>query len=114
VKRILSERDDIAFYIKLYPLKMHKDAYRKSKAIQCEKSLQLLEDAFAKKEIPDPKCDTDEIDKNIALAQKLGITGTPTIILEDGRILRGLVKAEKLLRYIDSIKVEKEKKGSEK
>ncbi|MFA4919149.1 MAG: hypothetical protein WC581_07855 [Thermodesulfovibrionales bacterium] len=46
---MLEERKDIAFYIKLYPLPMHKDAYGKAKTIVCEKSLALLENAFAKK-----------------------------------------------------------------
>ncbi|RMG69744.1 MAG: DsbC family protein, partial [Nitrospirae bacterium] len=65
-------------YIKLFPLtKIHKDAYRKSKAIQCKKSVELLELAFKHKPIADPSCDTDEIDKNIELAKKLGFTGTP-------------------------------------
>jgi thiol:disulfide interchange protein DsbC len=101
VKKIIEKRNDIAFFIKLFPLKSHKDAYRKSKAIQCEKSLKLLEAAFQKKKIPDPLCDTDVIDRNIKLASELGITGTPTIILQDGRILSGAIKAEQIIEYIE-------------
>jgi len=109
IKKILKKRNDIAFYIKLFPLKfLHKDAYRKAKAIQCNKSIKMLDDAFERKSIPDPKCDTDVIDKNIKLAIKLGIRGTPSIVLEDGRIIRGFRKAEQLLQYIDN----SNKKGS--
>jgi len=100
LKKIVEERKDMAFFIKLFPLKMHKDAYRKAVAIQCEKSLKLLEDAFAKKEIPDPGCKTDTIDKNIKLAERLGITGTPTIVLQSGRVLSGAIKAEQLINLI--------------
>ncbi|MEC4684203.1 MAG: DsbC family protein [Nitrospirota bacterium] len=101
LKEIIEKRKDIAFFIKLFPLKMHKDAYRKAVAIQCSKSLQLLEDAFAKKEIPDPECKTDIIDKNIQLAEKLGITGTPTIVLENGKVLSGAIKAKQLIELIE-------------
>ncbi len=101
LKEIVAERNDIAFFIKLFPLKIHKDAYRKAKAIQCKKSLKLLDDAFSKKKIPDPACDTDEIDRNLELGRKLGITGTPTIVLEDGRVISGALTKEKILEYID-------------
>lgn len=101
IKEILKERNDVAFFIKLFPLPIHKDAKRKSIAIQCEKSVELLEKAFHKKAIPDPTCETDEIDKNISLGKRLGITGTPTVILEDGRIISGALNKEKLLEYID-------------
>ncbi len=102
MKKILKKRDDIAFYIKLFPLtKIHKDAYRKSKAIQCKGSIELLEKAFQKKPIPDPTCETDVIDKNIKLAEKLGFTGTPTIVIDNGIVVRGFIKAENLLELID-------------
>jgi thiol:disulfide interchange protein DsbC len=101
IKKVVEKRKDIVFFIKLFPLKIHKDAYKKAKAIQCEKSLKLLEDAFAKKSIPDPKCETDIIDKNIKLASSLGITSTPTIVFEDGRIIIGTLKAIDLINLID-------------
>jgi thiol:disulfide interchange protein DsbC len=108
LKKVVSEREDIAFYIKLFPLvKLHPDAYRKSKSIVCEKSLKLLDDAFAGKEIPPPTCETDQIDKNIQLGQSLGITGTPTLILQDGTVVSGYTTADKLIALIDNIKPEK-------
>jgi thiol:disulfide interchange protein DsbC len=54
MKKVVADRKDIAFYIKLFPLKSNLEAYEKSKAILCEKSLSLLEDAFAKKPLPKP------------------------------------------------------------
>ncbi len=101
MKQILEKRKDVAFHIVLYPLRFHKDAKRKSESIWCEKSLDMLEDAFANKPIPDPACETDVIDKNIALAKKLGITGTPAIIFEDGRMVSGYIKADKIIELFE-------------
>ena len=101
MKKIIEKRKDIAFYIKLYPLAMHKDAYAKAKAIVCEKSLSLLEDSFEGKTIPEPKCETSAIDDNISLAQKLGISGTPAIIMPDGRLHSGYLAADALIQQIE-------------
>ena|ERR1700690_1464026 len=101
MKKVIEKRKDIAFYLKLYPLPMHTDAARKSKAIICENSLAMLEDAFAKKTIPDPKCETKIIDDNIKLAAKLGITGTPAIIFPDGKLVPGAMDADKIIEAVD-------------
>jgi len=100
MKKVISERKDVAFYIKMFPLSIHPAAYEKAKAIVCEKSLTLLENAFEKKELPKPGCETTVIDENIKLAQKLGITGTPAIILPDGRVIPGAVEARTLIDLI--------------
>lgn len=100
-KKVLEKRDDIAFFVMLYPLPMHKDAHRKSKTILCEKSLSLLDDAFAKKPVSDPTCETTAIDDNINLAKKLGITGTPAIILPNGSLIPGSRDADSLISLID-------------
>ena len=100
MKKIIGDRKDIAFFIKLYPLKSHPEAYGKSKAIVCEKSLALLEDAYENKPLPKAKCETTVIDENIALAGKLGINSLPTLILPDGRVVRGYKDAETLKELI--------------
>jgi thiol:disulfide interchange protein DsbC len=101
MKQVTAKRKDISFYIKLYPLEMHKDAYWKSKSIVCSKSLKLLEDCFNIKEIKKLDCNTDEVDNNIKLAKSLGITGTPAIILPDGRLRIGALPEEELTNLID-------------
>jgi thiol:disulfide interchange protein DsbC len=100
MEKVIQERKDIVFYMILFPLAMHKDAYWKSKSIVCNKSLTMLEDAFAKKTIPQPECDTKEIDSNIKVAESLGITGTPTLVLPDGRIHSGTMPAKQLIDFI--------------
>jgi len=100
MKKIIEERKDIVFYLKVYPLKNQPQAYEKSKSILCEKSLALLEEAFEKKPIPKPKCETSAVDENIKLAQKLGIQNAPSVILPDGRIFPGYRDAKALIGLI--------------
>ena len=100
MKQIIAERKDVAFYIKLFPLKMHPDAYEKSKAIVCEKSLALLEQAYEKKPLPKATCETTIIDDNIKLAERLRINSLPTMILPDGRVISGYKDAEAIKALI--------------
>jgi thiol:disulfide interchange protein DsbC len=101
MKKVIEKRKDIAFYIKMYPLPFHKGSYDKAKAIVCAKSLSLLEDAFEKKPLPNPKCETHVLDENLKLAQKLGLGGTPAIILPNGSVIPGYKDADSLISLID-------------
>jgi thiol:disulfide interchange protein DsbC len=101
VKKITEKRKDIAFYVKLYPLNFHKDAYWKSKSIICNMSLKLLEDCYEGKKIEKSECNTSEVDDTIKLAESLGIRGTPTIVLPDGRLRIGTMQENELTRLID-------------
>ena len=101
MKKIVAERKDVAFFIKMFPLPIHKEAAEKSKAIVCEKSLALLEAAFDKKTIAKPKCKTSAIDANIKLGRTLGITGTPALVMPDGRVASGYRDANALKALID-------------
>jgi len=100
MKKIIDERKDIAFRIKMFPLNSHPEAFDKAKSIICEKSLALLDDAFEKKPIPKPKCETSAVDENIKLAQKLGINSVPSIILPNGRLIPGYKDAKTLINLI--------------
>lgn len=102
IKKILETRKDVAFYIKMYPLAIHPDAYEKSKAIVCSKSAKLLDDAFAGKKLPKADCETKELDNNIKLAAELEIRGTPALIFPDGRLFPGYAPAETLLGILDN------------
>ena len=101
MKNIIAKRDDIAFYVKLFPLSIHKEAYGKAKSIVCKNSLQLLEDNFAGKKIETVECDSKEVDETITLAGSLGIRGTPAIILPDGRLRSGAIPEQDLINMID-------------
>ncbi len=101
IRKVLGMRKDIAFFIKLFPLAGHKDAYWKAKSISCSKSLKMLDDNFGGKAIARKECAGKEIDDNIRLAGSLGITGTPTLILPGGRVHSGTLPADKLIGLID-------------
>ncbi|MGE5174627.1 MAG: DsbC family protein [Betaproteobacteria bacterium] len=101
MKQIVAKRNDVAFYLILNPLPMHKDAFKKAQAIQCSKSTEMLDDAFSGKTVPEPACPADQIEKNIALAKSLEFPGTPTLVRDDGIVLSGYLPEEKLLEWID-------------
>lgn len=100
IKKVVKKDSSIAFFIKMFPLKIHPNAYDKAKAIVCEKSLKLLEDSFDGKKLPKPSCKTDILERNMALAYKLKIRSTPTMILPDGRVMPGYKKAEDILKLL--------------
>ena len=83
---------------------MHKDAYWKSKSIVCNNSLKLLEECYDGKKIEKTECESTEIDETIKLAASLGITGTPAIILPDGRLRTGALPEAELIDLIDGKK----------
>jgi len=100
MKKIVEERKDIAFFIKMNPLKNHPGAYEKAKAIVCEKSLVLLDDVHSGKPLPKPNCETKAVDESMKLAEKLGLSSVPTLILPDGRIMPGYKDAKTLINLI--------------
>lgn len=101
MKLVIQKRKDIAFYLFLYPLPMHKDAYKKSQAVLCERSPELLDDAFTGKAMPEPKCGNELLEKIIALGKENKIEGTPGLIREDDVMLGGYLPADKLIDWID-------------
>lgn len=107
VKKVIQSRPDIAFFVKMYPLAIHPKAKDKAKAIVCERSAQLLEDSFAGKELPPAKCESDQVEQNIKLAEKLGIGSTPTLVFLDGRVVPGYKTAEKIIDLVDNKKAVK-------
>jgi len=103
MKKIIEERKDVAFYIKMFPLaKIHPGAYEKAKAIVCEKSLTLLEDAYEKKQLLKPNCETTVVDDNIRLAEKLGISSLPTLVFPNGKVLSGYQDGKTLINMISN------------
>lgn len=102
MKKVIVKRKDIAFQIMLYPLPSHKEAYKKAQAVLCDKSLTLLDDAFSGKSMPEPKCGSEALERNLALGNELGFSGTPTLIREDGIVMSGALQADKLIEWVDA------------
>ncbi len=103
MKQVVAKRSDIAFALIMNPLPMHKDSPKKSQTILCTKSVDILDDAFAGKAVPEPAatCTADAVERSKALANALAFTGTPTLVRDDGLVLSGFLPEEKLIAWID-------------
>ena len=104
LEKVVARDPEIAFYIKMFPLKMHPEAYDISRSIVCTQSMELLEKAFAGQPVPEADCDTKAVDATLDLVGQLGIRSTPTLVLPDGRVVPGFKKAEELLLMLGSRK----------
>ena len=104
MEEIAKNRKDIAFFIKMFPLKSHPHSYEKAKTIICTKSAKLLADSLAGQPLPPPVCETDQVEKNIELAEKLHINSTPTLIFPDGKVFPGYRPADAILSILEKNK----------
>jgi thiol:disulfide interchange protein DsbC len=104
LKKLATIAPDVAIYVMLFPLPMHPGAYDKSRTILETKSLELMDKAFDDKEIPKPTKDSSKkaIDEIIKFANSNGISGTPTMVLPDGKIEVGMRDAETLKKMLEA------------
>lgn len=98
-KEGLKDLTDVTIYQFLMPLaQLHPDAARKSALVWCAPDQAkawnelMLED---KEPAGDGKCDTP-LARVGELAQKLGITGTPGIVFESGKLVPGAIPREQI------------------
>ena len=95
----LAKVDNITVYTFLFPVEsLHPKAAHTSRQIWCAPDKNKAWDEYlSSSKIPtnDGKC-ANPVDQNIALANKLGIAGTPTIIFNNGQRVPGMVPAAKL------------------
>jgi thiol:disulfide interchange protein DsbC len=97
LKKLAAMEPDLAIYIKMFPLKMHPDAYNKARVILGArgKSMEMLDKAFSGQKLPQPgaKDAKKPVDDTIKFAESIGINSTPTLVLPDGRIMPGFLEA---------------------
>lgn len=103
LKKLATIAPDVAIHIMLFPLPMHPAAYDKSRTILETKSLELMDKAFDGKDVPKPSKDSSKaaIDEIIKFANANGISGTPTMVMPDGRIEVGMRDAESLKTMLE-------------
>lgn len=91
LKKLVAMDNSVAVYIKMFPLKLHPNAYDKARVIMGANSLEMLEMAFRGEKLlaPGIKDKPDPVDKTLRLAESLGIKGTPALVLPDGRVTTG-------------------------
>jgi len=92
----LQQVKDVTVYTFLYPI-LGQDSSDKARDIWCAKdSTQVWRDWMIKASVPAPvtgKCDTSAIRRNVALGTKYKMTGTPTLVFEDGKRVPGALNA---------------------
>jgi len=93
---------DVTIYTFLYPLaSLHPHARAKAIAVWCSENRivtwrKLMIDGAA----PDPRECEHPVDRNVALGERLGISGTPTLIAADGRVLPGAVGSAQIEAWL--------------
>lgn len=104
IKQVVARDPEVAFFLRVYSRNHDPATVRKALSIVCgkENAAKLLDDAFAGKELPPPPptCRTNAVEETARLAERLGIDGTPAIVLPDGRLIGGYVQADALLELL--------------
>lgn len=106
-----SKLKDVTIYYYLFPLAIHPNAASDSKKILCAENPESAMIAFMAHGQSLGKNNTCDNGKKLAQMQDVGtnlvqVTGTPTIILPNGKIVSGLVPADALSRMIDENQAE--------
>ena len=102
IEKTFESVSDISIYVFLLPVdQLHPDARRKSEAIWCAADRSAAwKDYWANGRLLDAKCSTPFL-AIAALAEGLGINGTPTLIrASDGVILPGALQKEQLESWL--------------
>ncbi|MCP3708173.1 DsbC family protein [Paraburkholderia sp. CNPSo 3274] len=103
LENTLKSVDNVTVYTFLYPV-LSPDSTAKAKQIWCSSDrAKAWESWMVDRKAPTAAgtCDTAAIDSNLALGQKMNVTGTPTVILADGTRLPGAVSADRLERGLN-------------
>ena len=93
---------DVTLYTFLMPIaSLHPTAHDKAVAVWCAKdrvaawTATMRQDrTLSHAECPNP------VDRNIALGERLGIVGTPTLVAADGRVLPGAASKEQIEAWL--------------
>lgn len=95
---------NVTIYLFMFPIdQLHPQAKAKSVAVWCAKDrAKAWEGLVRNNEKPTGQCD-NPIDRNVALAESLGINGTPTLIFSDGALIPGAPSAAKLEQLLKSL-----------
>jgi len=79
-------------------------SYDKAVTVWCSKDRnQAMSSAKSGEDLKKKTCD-NPVKQHMALAKKLNVKGTPTLILEDGQIIPGFVPADRLIKLLDENK----------
>ncbi|MES2366306.1 MAG: DsbC family protein [Pseudomonadota bacterium] len=102
----LTKVNNVTIYTFLYPIvSLHPEANANAKAIWCAPDRnKAWDDAMLRGVMPknNGSC-KNPVESNIALGNKYRVTGTPTIIFENGQRVPGMVPADKLNELLNTV-----------
>lgn len=100
----LARLDNVTIYTFIYPLEqLHPEAKTKSVAVWCAQDRAAAwTDAVLAGKTPKLVACENPINDNLVLGSRLGVTGTPTLIAADGRVLPGAAPAEQIDRWLNA------------
>ena len=100
----LAKLDNATVYLFPFPIQsLHPNAVARSTAIWCARDrAQAWREALAGGKVKGKGECENPIAANMALADRLGINGTPTLIARDGRMLPGATSAERISAWLDA------------
>jgi thiol:disulfide interchange protein DsbC len=93
---------DVTIYTFLMPIaSLHPEARGKAIAVWCSKDRVAAWQALMWRDerIPATEC-PHPVDRNVALGDRLGITGTPTLVAADGRVLPGAASSAQIEAWL--------------
>ena len=109
LEKNLLTMDNITIFTYLIPI-LSADSTVKSKAIWCSAEPSKTWISWMVQQVPPPssKADcTNPLDRNLALAKKIGVTGTPAIFFSDGTRIPGAVSKETIEKKFAELIVKK-------
>jgi thiol:disulfide interchange protein DsbC len=76
-------------------------SYYKAVTVWCADNQQAaLTEAKAGENLPNKECD-NPVKQHMALGQQVGVSGTPTLVLENGQVIPGYVEPQRLLQILE-------------
>jgi thiol:disulfide interchange protein DsbC len=100
-ERDLAKVDNVTVYLFLMPV-LGPGSVEKSRNVWCAKDPAVTWVNLMQKDIPAPaaQCNTAAIDRNLDFGRKYKITGTPTLIAQDGTRVPGAIDSAKIERLL--------------
>ena len=100
-ERDLAKVDNVTIYLFLYPI-LSADSTDKSRAVWCAKDpAQAWANLMTRDQTPSPaSCNTAAIDRNLNFGRQHKITGTPTLIAQDGSRVPGAINTQQIEKLL--------------
>lgn len=101
--KVFTQLDNVTIYTFMFPIEsLHPQAKAKAESIWClpEAERAGAWDNMMRGVMPAPTKCANPIDRNIGLAESLGVQGTPTMFSEDGRKMPGMAPLERMESWL--------------